>query len=75
MLPISFQQRKLHYLKGKRKTIDVNQKRAHYLENVNHGFDMFRRASEDYGIKQEDIWNVAELSFMIGMGKDNWVLT
>ncbi len=36
---------------------------------------MFRKACEDYSIKPEDIRNSDETGFMIGMGKDQWVLT
>ncbi len=36
---------------------------------------MFRHVCEMYNIKIADIWNVDETGFLIGMGKDEWVLT
>jgi hypothetical protein len=36
---------------------------------------MFHRVCIMYNISIVDIWNVDETAFMIGIGKDPWVLT
>jgi hypothetical protein len=75
MWPIRFRERWPKYFKVRQKTIDINRKRAHDPEDIERWYEMFRQACRDYGISEEHIWNVDETGFMIGVGKDQWVLT
>ncbi len=52
----------------------MNRKRAHDPDDIERWYEMFKKVCEEYGIKLEDIWNVDKTGFMIGVGKDQWVL-
>jgi hypothetical protein len=75
MWPLRFREQWPKYFKFWQKTININRKRAHDPEDIERWYEKFRQVLKDYGIEEEDIWNEDETGFMIGIGKDHWVLT
>ncbi|KID93241.1 transposase, partial [Metarhizium majus ARSEF 297] len=55
--------------------LDSNRKASEDIERTLIYFKELRDAIEGYGIPYNDIWNMDETGFRIGMGKDNLVIT
>jgi hypothetical protein len=72
---IRFRERHPEFFKKRQKTIDINWQKAHDVEDIDEWYCCFLQACRMYGIDEADIWNVNETGFMIGIGKDQWVLT
>lgn len=70
-----FLDRHPEYLKRKPKTLSVQRKNAHNLDDMEEYFEKFRKLVEGFGLVPEDIWNMDETTFRIGGGKAQWVIT
>jgi hypothetical protein len=63
------------YLKQTQKKLNSNRQRAENPAVVAEYFEKLYDTLEEYGIVQEDIWNMDETGFRIGIGKDQVVVT
>ncbi|OWT42482.1 DDE superfamily endonuclease domain-containing protein [Pochonia chlamydosporia 170] len=59
----------------KQKTLDSNRQVAEDVDKVNHYFQRLRKIIETHGISPEDIWNMDETGFQLGVGKDQLIVT
>ncbi|KDN61366.1 putative transposase [Colletotrichum sublineola] len=57
------------------KVLDAARQHAENVESFQAYFEQLKEAVEKYGIQEEDIWNMDETGFCIGVGKDQMVIT
>jgi hypothetical protein len=75
MWPLRFGERYPKYFKRRQKTINIHRKRAHDPEDIEDWYERYRQICKLYDIEPAHIWNVDGTGFMIGIGRDQWVLT
>jgi hypothetical protein len=75
MLPLHFRGRCPKYFKQRQKAIDVNGKQAHDPNLIVTWFSKSYQVCQELCIEACNFWNDDETGFLIGMGKDYWVLT
>ncbi|OWT42563.1 DDE superfamily endonuclease domain-containing protein [Pochonia chlamydosporia 170] len=63
------------YDSKKQKTLDSNRQVAEDIDKVNQYFQRLREIIETHGITPEDIWNMDETGFQLGVGKDQLIVT
>jgi phosphoglycolate phosphatase-like HAD superfamily hydrolase len=67
---------KLHgYLKQWQRKLNANRPKAEQPAVVAEYFDKLLNTLGDRGVDPEDIWNMDETGFRIGMGKDQLIVT
>jgi len=54
--------------------IDIERKMAHDPHNIEIWFDRYRRVIERHGILFDDVWNMDETGFRVGIGRGDKVL-
>ncbi|KHO01873.1 transposase [Metarhizium album ARSEF 1941] len=64
-----------HYHKGLQKKIDSSRKASEDVTRALSYYNKLKEAIQQYGVPPEDIWNMDETGFRIGMGKDHLVVT
>jgi hypothetical protein len=55
--------------------LDANRHASKNPEAINDWFVKFKAVVLEYGIVADDIWNMDETGFQIGVGKDQMVVT
>jgi hypothetical protein len=63
------------YKRRRFRAIEVDRKHAENRPLLSQWFKELEEVILKYGIAPEDIWNFDETGFMIGIGKDQWVIT
>ena len=61
--------------KRKQKPLAVEQSNAEDPVALEEYFEKYQVAREDYGIVDDDVWNMDETGFHIGCGREHWVIT
>ena len=59
----------------RRKSLDIERKRAHDVNLIREWFTRLRAAIDSHGIQPSDIYNFDETGFQIGVGRDQWIIT
>ncbi|KAJ5543880.1 hypothetical protein N7494_005159 [Penicillium frequentans] len=59
----------------RRKSLDIERKRAHDVNLIREWFTRLRAAIDAHGIQPLDIYNFDETGFQIGVGRDQWIIT
>ncbi|KAM4060248.1 DDE superfamily endonuclease [Hirsutella rhossiliensis] len=63
------------YFKKRQKRLQAERQVSENLTRVNQYFQHLRQVIQDNGIPPEDIWNMDETGFRIGVGKDQLIVT
>jgi hypothetical protein len=59
----------------RRRSMDIERKRAHDKTTIEQWFQSYHQALEKYGITPHDLYNFDETGFSIGVGRDQWIIT
>ena len=70
-----FLERHPEYKKRRQQPLSVARKDSYDLETIQIYFQRLRKACEDYGIQEEDIWNMDESGFRVRCGIAHMVIT
>lgn len=63
------------YKRRRQKPLDLNRQLAHEPEKIQRWFNNLEKLIADEGIVKEDFYNYDESGFMIGYGRDQFILT
>jgi hypothetical protein len=63
------------YIRLLQRKIDANRKASENTQRTVEYFNRLRETIVQYGIPPEDIWNMDETGFRIGVGKDQFIVT
>jgi DDE superfamily endonuclease/Tc5 transposase DNA-binding domain len=75
MWPAHWLDRHSEYQKRSRKPLAVTRKNTHDPEGISRWFDKLLAVKEEYGILDDDIHNMDETGFRIGVGRKHKVIT
>ena len=67
--------RRHNYIKQRQRKIAADRQAAENVPIVNQYFQLLREAIQKHGVHQDDIWNMDETGFRIGVGKNAFVVT
>ena len=59
----------------KQKTLDINRKNSHDPDLIEGWFRRLKEQIEEKGILLDDMYNMDETGFRIGVGKNQWIVT
>jgi DDE superfamily endonuclease/Tc5 transposase DNA-binding domain len=61
--------------KAKQKHLELQRKLAHQPAVLQNWFERFKELKERFAVQNEDIWNLDETGFRVGVGKNQWIVT
>ena len=70
-----FLKRHPEYIVARQKTLDLERKQAEGYVQITEWYNQYRSVCDKYGILNQDIWNMDETGFCIGVGRDQLVIT
>lgn len=73
--PKRFWERYPELHKMKQKPLALERKVAQEPEHIMNWFSRFQQLRDELGVQNEDIWNMDETGFRIGVGRSQWIIT
>lgn len=73
--PKRWLRRHSQYIRKKTRAINAARKCSHDHSAIYHWFETLQRTIEEHGVTHEDIWNLDEIGFQIGVERDQWIIT